>query len=124
MRAKDHTGLLGEDIAADFLIGLGYRVLERRWRTSRGELDLVVEDGRCLVAVEVKARRGRGFGHPLESIDQQKLRRLHLLVNEYAAQRRSWAAGCRVDVVSVVLGPGSLDGVIAPDVEHLQDVTL
>lgn len=123
MRAKDHTGLLGEDIAAEFLTGLGYRVLERRWRTSRGELDLIVEDGECLVAVEVKARRGRGFGHPLEAIDDEKLRRLHLLLYEYAAERPSGAADWRVDVVSVVLGPGELDGVIAPDIEHLQDVT-
>ena len=146
MRAKDRTGVLGEDVAAEFLTGLGYRVLERRWRTPRGELDLIVEDAQCLVAVEVKARRGLGFGHPLEAVDQQKLRRLHVLLHEYAAAQRPSPGGrageCdveaagrgvampgrvaprRVDIVSVVLGPVELDGVIAPEIEHLRDVSL
>ncbi|WP_258933315.1 YraN family protein [Nesterenkonia pannonica] len=84
MRAKDRTGWDGEQLAADFLEAKGHRVVERRWRTPTGELDLVTLDEGTLVGVEVKTRRGIGYGHPLEAVNGKKLRRLHMLVREYA----------------------------------------
>jgi Holliday junction resolvase-like predicted endonuclease len=48
-------GRQAEDRAAGFLEGLGYGILERRWRCPMGELDIVAMDGETLVFVEVKA---------------------------------------------------------------------
>ena len=50
---------LGEDMAAVFLVARGYRILDRRWRTPGGELDLVAARGDLLVFVEVKTRGAR-----------------------------------------------------------------
>jgi putative endonuclease len=47
-------------------------------RVGRYELDLVLRRGRSVVFVEVKEKRGREFGHPLEMIDEEKARRVHL----------------------------------------------
>lgn len=121
MRAKDRTGLLGEDRAAEYLSGRGHSVLARRWRSRTGELDLVTRDGDELVAVEVKTRRGTGYGHPFEAVTAQKLRRLHKLLAEFASGQAHWPAARRVDVVSVLMlrQPGTGPRAF---IEHLKDV--
>ncbi len=55
----------------------GYRLLAANARVGRFELDLVLRRGRRLLVVEVKAKGGDGFGHPLEMIDEDKVRRVH-----------------------------------------------
>ena len=121
MHAKDRTGLLGEKRAAEFLDGCGHSVLARRWRSRTGELDLVTRDGEELVAVEVKTRRGTGYGHPFEAVTEQKLRRLHKLLAEFAATQAPWPAKRRVDVVSVLLLCRE-DTAAQAFIEHLKDV--
>lgn len=103
MRAKDRTGLDGEERAAEYLEAAGHTILARRWRSRAGELDLITAHEGELVAVEVKTRRGVGYGHPFEAVTPQKLHRLHRLIAEYAAAEGMWPARRRVDVVSVVL---------------------
>ena len=55
----------------------GYRLLDANARVGRYELDLVLRRGATLLFVEVKEKAGRGFGHPLEMIDDEKVRRVH-----------------------------------------------
>ena len=47
---------MGETAACRFLTDKGMEVLDRRYRASRGELDLVMLDGDVLVIAEVKVR--------------------------------------------------------------------
>jgi putative endonuclease len=54
----------------------GYRLLAANARVGRYELDLVLRRGGRLVVVEVKEKAGDGFGHPLEMIDEEKMRRV------------------------------------------------
>jgi putative endonuclease len=54
----------------------GYRLLEANARVGGYELDLVLRRGRRLVVVEVKEKGGSGFGHPLEMVDPEKVRRV------------------------------------------------
>ena len=125
MRAKDVTGIVGEEIAAEYLSRQGHQVLERRWRGARGELDLITRDGAQLVAVEVKTRRGTGYGHPFEAITGPKLARLHRLLLEYCAAEHRMHDQRRVDVVAVVLSGSSAahsaEHLIC-GLEHLKDV--
>src|SRR5690606_2608835 len=76
MAAKDDTGRAGEERAARHLVARGYEILDRNWRCPQGELDIVAERGGMLCFIEVKTRRGLGFGHPFEAIDERKRRRL------------------------------------------------
>jgi putative endonuclease len=55
----------------------GYRLLEANARVGRYELDLVLRRGDRLLVVEVKEKAGEAFGHPLEMIDEEKVRRVH-----------------------------------------------
>jgi putative endonuclease len=103
MADKDELGRAGEDRAARYLEAKGYAVVARNWRCREGEIDLVAIDGDELVVVEVKTRRGEGFGHPFEAIDSRKRARLWRLAVAWAAAHRDavQARRLRIDAVAV-----------------------
>src|SRR5919106_3864838 len=69
-------GKQGERVAELYLQKKGYKVVERNYRCSGGELDLIVLDRRVVVFVEVKTRTGPGFGSPFEAVEFHKQRRM------------------------------------------------
>ncbi len=104
------TGVLGEVLALRYLVGKGYEVLEKNYRTRRGEIDLILRHEDVLVFVEVKARRGRGFGDPLEAITRGKQARVRRMAEAYlAAQGPEFLEEfeeVRFDAVGVLVGGG------------------
>jgi putative endonuclease len=117
VRAKDAVGRYGEDVAARFLHDAGWRVLDRNWRGADGELDLVALDGTALVTVEVKTRRGVGFGHPAEAVTPRKVARLRRLTAQWVAAHEVRPRSIRIDVIAVVLPRSG-----AAQVEHLAGI--
>jgi putative endonuclease len=93
-------GREGEDTAASFLAGNGYRVLARNVRVGAGEIDAVCLDGNTLVIVEVKRREGARFGGALGAVDARKRATLRKLAAEYA-QVVAPSARIRFDVVTL-----------------------
>ncbi|HEV2527787.1 MAG TPA: YraN family protein [Thermomicrobiales bacterium] len=99
-------GTAGEGHALRFLEAKGYEVLVRQWRGDGGELDLVLRDGEELVAVEVKTRRGEGYGRAAESVTPRQSRTLLRAMAAFVADHVPpdqpepvW----RVDLVAVTL---------------------
>ena len=85
-------GTLGERLAERHLVGAGYHVVERNFRTRYGELDLVALGPRALVFCEVKTRVERSFrgpAGPLDAIGPDKRRRLRLMAAQWLAARAS-----------------------------------
>lgn len=107
MDARQELGKRGEDLACAELEKLGYVVLDRRFRTRRGELDIVARDGTVLVFVEVRARSGSRYGTPFESVTWQKRQRLSQMAASYLSIRRVAGVACRFDVVSIVEEDGT-----------------
>ena len=104
MAHKDDLGRRGEDEATAYLTALGYRIVDRNWRCTAGEIDIVALDGTELVIVEVKTRSGRGHGDPLEAVDPRKLTRLCILAGAWRrAHRGVRARTTRVDLVGVLM---------------------
>lgn len=99
---RQRLGRRAEALACRELRRRGYQILARRFRTRAGEIDIVARDGPVLVFVEVKARRGGGFGSPLEALTWWKRRRLAAMARWYLA---AWGGQpdvpCRFDVVGV-----------------------
>ena len=93
-------GRRGEQLAAEHLAARGCAILERNWRTTGGEIDLVIQDGNTLAVVEVRTRRGRTLGTPEESITPAKQARLIALSQAYI-QATDWPGPWRIDVVAV-----------------------
>ncbi|MFN2483411.1 MAG: YraN family protein [Candidatus Limnocylindria bacterium] len=95
-------GARAEAAVARWLSSAGWTILDRRWRTSSGELDLVCLDTSArLVGVEVRLRTSGRAGSPLESITARHRSRLRAAVVAYALENRLRHAGLRVDLVAV-----------------------
>lgn len=103
MALKDELGKAGEERAADYFEGRGFRIIARNWRCAVGEIDLVADDGEHLVVVEVKTRRGEGYGHPFEAIDGRKRARLWRLAVAYVSEHRATVQGRRLRIDAVAL---------------------
>ncbi len=96
-------GKRGEDLATQFLESLGYAILDRNWRGSRCELDIVARDGLCLVFCEVKTRSSIHRGYPAEAVTERKLENIRNAALTWLATHRVRHSGMRVDVIGIVL---------------------
>src|SRR3954469_12020201 len=104
---RQALGRRGEDAAADFLVGLGYRIVGRNWRCRAGEIDLIakIDDGgrSKIIFCEGKTRSGLGFGSPLEAITYEKARRLRVLAGQWLAEVGDHADDIRIDAIGVLI---------------------
>ncbi len=101
-RMKKDVGDRGENIAAAYLEGKGYRILVRNFRTKMGELDIVAQEpGNRVVFVEVKTRRGNRYGSGAEAVTAAKQRHLFLAAEVFLCQRKLWNLPMRFDVVEI-----------------------
>jgi putative endonuclease len=110
-------GPRGEAAAVDYLLRLGWTIIDRNWRCRGGELDIVAYDGHRHVVCEVKTRAGVEYGDPLEAITAAKAARLRRLAGRWAVQHGVSAARIRIDVLGLVCdGPGTFT------VDHCKEV--
>jgi putative endonuclease len=98
---RQALGKRGEDLACEELERRGYDILDRRFRTRFGELDIVARDNGVLVFVEVRARGSGRFGNPAESVTAQKQRRVAAMAESYLGLEAAGDRVCRFDVVAV-----------------------
>lgn len=103
---RQRLGDLGERAAEDLLAASGYRIVARKHRCPRGEVDLVAEQGDLLVFVEVRTRATAAFGTPEETVGAAKQQRLVRAARDFLARWRGPPRGARFDVVAVVDQPG------------------
>ena len=112
---KQILGQEGERIAEAYLRKKGYSLVERNYRCSVGELDLVVLDRRVIVFVEVKTRTDERFGAPLESVGKRKQQRIIKAALFFLSQHRLHHREARFDVVGITLMGRE------PAVEHVRN---
>jgi len=113
---RDELGRRGEDEAARHLKGLGYRIVGRRERVLRGDIDIVALDGRTVVFVEVRAKSDTLHGHPAETVGPAKQRRIAELAAAYIRRHKLEDQSVRIDVVAVTFPAAG-----RPVVEHYQN---
>ena len=114
-RSRAGLGKWGERTARDFLEKRGYRIRETNYRCEQGEIDIVAEDGDCLVLVEVRSRRSTAFGSAKESLTQAKKERLVALAGAYAQAHADVPAQWRIDVVAIDIGPRGVNLELIPN---------
>jgi putative endonuclease len=106
--ARQLLGKMGEDLACRELERLGYAILDRRYRTKFGEIDIVASIDGVTVFVEVKARMGEQFGGGAEAITAWKQRRITQMAVDYLARHGLHDRPCRFDVVTIEMDGGQL----------------
>jgi len=107
-------GARGEDLAARYLRGLGYKIVARSDRAVLGEIDLVAVEGRTVVFVEVKTRASHEAGHPADAVDAIKQGKLTRLALAYLKRHELLGCTSRFDVVAITWN----DGGAQPTIEH------
>jgi putative endonuclease len=114
-------GAIGEQGAADLLAGLGYKILERNFRTKYGELDVIAVDDATLVFCEVRTRVGRNaIAYALESIGPAKRLQLRKMAREWLrlnTTERPFTRRIRFDAIAVAI---TSDGRVL-SMEHVRD---
>jgi putative endonuclease len=101
-------GDLGERAARKHLRRLGLRFLTANFRSARGEIDLVLRDGDCLVFAEVKTRSSEDWTRPAAAVDSRKRRLLSQAALDYLRLLRNPEVKIRFDIVEVLLSGGEV----------------
>ena len=111
-------GELGEIKAARYLKKKGLRVVERGYRNSCGEIDLIAVDQRSrprsIVFMEVKTRRSVQKGTPEEAVGIHKQNKIIKTAMVYLKQNNLLEARVRFDIVGIIWPSGTA----RPQIEH------
>ncbi|HZJ76194.1 MAG TPA: YraN family protein, partial [Oscillospiraceae bacterium] len=77
------VGLIGEELAANYIRNKGYDVLERNYRTKLGELDIIAANQGIIIFIEVKTRTSSSYGRPSEAVNYKKQSTIQKLSQQY-----------------------------------------
>lgn len=102
-QARQQLGLLGERIAARWMIRHGWELVAHRFRHGHRDIDLIMRRGQAIAFVEVKARRGDAFGSPVEAVHARKQRELVRSARVWADRHGFAEVEYRFDVVGVLI---------------------
>ena len=94
-------GQKSEQRAASFLKKNGYTIIAKNYKWRQGEIDLIANDGDTLVFCEVKARKNKTFGTPLEGITTAKAEKIRKTAEHYMYKNGITNVDCRFDVVTI-----------------------
>jgi len=109
-------GARGEDIAAAFLKGQRFTIIERNFRCKMGEVDIIARDGKTVVFVEVKTRRSEAYGPPQAALTPFKQRQISKAALAWLAHKRLHEASARFDVIAILLREHQV-----PAIEHIRN---
>jgi putative endonuclease len=83
-----NLGRRGENLSVEFLKKQGYKIMERNYRCSIGEVDIIAKEKNVLCFVEVKTRKTEEYGLPEEAIDWHKQRKLAKVALTYLKEKK------------------------------------
>ena len=106
IEGRQSLGKRGEDLACAELRRRGYELLDRRYRTRFGEIDIVARHRGAIVFVEVKARAGQAFGDGAAAVTASKQNRIGRMAVDFLSRRRLTSHACRFDVVAISFDRG------------------
>ena len=95
-------GKLGENLAADFLLSEGYKIIARNFRTKLGEIDIIARDKGVICFIEVKSRSSLKFGLPQEAISKLKQRQITKVALKFLKENKLLNDFARFDVVTIL----------------------
>ena len=103
MSNKRREGFFGEEIAVNYLKSLNYQIIRRNYYTPYGEIDIIAKERECYIFVEVKLRRSKAYGHPLEQLPQKKRERLIQSAQLYLEENKITKCDWRFDYITLLL---------------------
>ena len=110
-------GKKGEQLAVNYLINKGYKIVERNWRFQKAEIDIIATKDKILISVEVKTRSTNDFGNPQDFVTPKKIKLMVSAMNEYILNK-DLNIELRFDIVAITKDKSSFD------IQHFKDAFL
>lgn len=107
-------GQKGEEIAVKHLLSLDYDIIERNWRYSRTEIDIIAIHRGLYIFVEVKTRSQTKYGTPEDIISEDKMNRMAVAAEEYLMQNEI-ESEIRFDIISIIIRDNK------QELKHIED---
>ncbi|MCS3867473.1 putative endonuclease [Chryseobacterium ginsenosidimutans] len=101
MAQHNDLGKKAEDLAAEFLLKNGYKILARNFRYQKAEIDIITEKDSLIIVVEVKARSTDVFNLPQEAVNKKKIKLLVSAADHYL-EKFNKNQEVRFDIISVL----------------------
>lgn len=101
MAAHNDFGKQSEEEAVQYLVGLGYTILERNYYWQSAEIDIIAQYQDTLVIVEVKSRKSAYYGEPYSFVNPHKIQLLAKAANYYITTH-NLDLEVRFDIISIV----------------------
>lgn len=112
------TGAWGEALAAEYLHKKRYKIVAAGYRCRFGEIDLIAQNKKYLVFVEVKLRKSANFARAMEYVDSRKQDRLRTTASFFLSQNAT-ALQPRFDVIEIYAPEGTATA--HPEINHMED---
>lgn len=114
MAKHNELGKKGEQMAVDYLLKMGYHILDRNYRFDRAEVDIIAQTEDILAIIEVKSRSTTDFGNPQDFVKPKQIKNLVKAVDEYVNEN-SLDVEVRFDIIAIVRQGSTFN------LEHLKD---
>ena len=118
MGRNNLSGAWGEALAAKYMQKKRYKIVATGYRCRYGEIDLIVENKKFLVFVEVKLRKSASFANACEFVDQRKQNRIKTTAELYLSQNPTELQP-RFDVIEIYAENGTETK--KPRIHHIED---
>ena len=97
---KRQLGNEYEEKACEYLVNMGYEILDRNFRNKKGEIDIIAKDKDYIVFIEVKYRHSKAYGYSSEAVNARKQMVIYRVAEGYLNYRKEYyGMPCRFDVI-------------------------
>ena len=118
MNGAKLSGAWGEALAAEYLRKKHYKIVAAGYHCRFGEIDLIVQDRKYLVFVEVKLRKSGSFAQAMEYVDRKKQDKLRITASMYLSLNPTKLQS-RFDVIEIYAPQGT--ATVNPEIRHMED---
>lgn len=101
MGKHNEFGKEGEQIAVDYLLKNGYRILYRNYRYLKAEIDIIAQKEQILAIVEVRARSSDFLQNIAETVNQKKIKLLVMAADHFVLEN-DIDVEVRFDIVTIL----------------------
>lgn len=108
MKSNISKGKYGENLAKEYLVDKGYKILELNYTTKLGEIDIIALDKGIISFVEVKTRSNKNFGYAYEAVNYKKQRKIINTSIVYIKHKNIKDIQFRYDIIEIYL-EGNID---------------
>lgn len=102
-QASHEQGQLGENQARKYLEQQGLTFVDQNVRYPFGEIDLIMQQGKEVIFVEVKYRSKSHFGGAVNALSKKQIQRLRRSAEHYM-QVNKMDVICRFDLIAIDTG--------------------